>query len=125
MARIGGLLQIARNAIGCVEHAQCVVVFVFARVLVAQRKLQLHVIGSVRITFMLNHALFPLQQLVDSERFAHGRGIAEQKLIEVGHALGSRQLPQRQVALNACCSRLQKHSGDAGGHAHKRQQNNE
>ena len=74
---------------------------------------------------MLNDTLFPLQQLVHSERFADGRGVAKQKLIEVGHPLGSRQLPQRQVALHACCSRLQKDSGDAGGHTHKRQQSDE
>src|SRR6185312_12291934 len=56
---------------------------------------------------MSDDSLLTIEKLIDGNRLAHGRSVAQEELIEVADALSSGELAQCEIALRARRSGLQ------------------
>src|SRR6185312_16686873 len=66
---------------------------------------------------MSDDSLLTIEKLIDGNRLAHGRGVAQEELIEIADALSSGELAQCQIALGARGPGLQQSAGSTGCYA--------
>jgi hypothetical protein len=94
----------AREGVGAVENGKGFGVVIFAGVLTADREQELDVIAGVRVPLTVDEVLFAIEQLIDCERFADRRGVAEQKFREVLAFFDWSKVPAAPAAMAANAS---------------------